>query len=91
MDETRIKSLGSPYGTTSKGIVLNRKNRRRIAAMGGTRLERRMLREDSAVAKLELHWRLRRLEALREKLKRRLACSYETFSQAEGREARSAQ
>lgn len=67
MDDKRIKSSGSPYGTTSKGIVLNRANRRRITAMGSTRLERRLLREDSAVAKLELRWRLRRLEALRMK------------------------
>lgn len=67
MDETRIKSIGSPYDTTSAGIVLNRANRRRITAMGSTRLERRLLRENSAMAKLELQWRLRRLEALQAK------------------------
>lgn len=66
----RFKSIGSPYGTTSKGVVLNRENRRRIAAMGSTRLERRMLREDSAVAELELRWRLRRLVALQTKARK---------------------
>lgn len=63
----KVKSIGSPYGTTSKGVVLNRANRRKITAMGSTRLERRLLREDSAVAKLELRWRLRRLAALQAK------------------------
>lgn len=64
-EDSRIKATGSPYGTTSMGVVLNRANRRRITAMGSTRLERRLLREDSVVAKLELRWRLRRLETLR--------------------------
>lgn len=61
----RFKSIGSPYGTTSAGVVLNRANRRAIAHRGGTRLERMLAREESVVAKLELSWRLRKLTALR--------------------------